>query len=1235
MKISKVDHKKTAVGKKETDGKRGIMYTDPSKTQKADDVREVVKQRTEDVQKKIEDDYKEKEEKRKKKEESQKNSGRNNRRTNKKSISKPMACVNTKERQERIVKSIKNQDVKVQVFEKDNEKMLMLSNYQHPKKHYIADFAIKFAECKTEKEEEELILHMRRLIVMFVFGPEEYDRLSMGDPWKNIEFSQRNSIARFEEQNKYLFRRDSIPHRDFNKKIKEVIKLHYRAAKENIEKKDTPLEPEANIFWLGYFSSVVERFAKVRGKRKPEYYKCVRMCDTIWKEWVSFMAMKYVDIGKAVYYFATPNLYNLSAEEPIKIGPVLEQYEDGLTSFDYEKVKAEESLTRNLATSVVFAENAFANAVVKKEYRQKRETEDKSGKKVTVDNTDVLGYRKKDFKNSEAVYDNVEKRIMWYFGGATVEKEIRDENGNLSRVNLLMEIQKHISNVRNTNFHFSTDRTALRPKGNKFARELFRKEFDGVKRLIGEKYVSNNTVTFYPTNNDDLYALIEKLYSKRVEREAQVPAFNTILKRKDIQTFANEFLFKGNSELRKKFDNNQVFFSSLYFLLKEIYYYAFLGEEDLLDRFDTVLEQIENENENKEAYESFVNRYEDINTNEKSFGQLCQQFMTDYNMQNQGNKEILSSAQKVKNEKKGKKTSYEHYKMILQKCIRKMFENYLNEKEEFAFLKNPRDGMNVSEEKAEHFINNIPDIQPFDSLSVMLKKLDQEGESDKEGKSDKAGKDVQLMYDWYITAHFLSAKQINLLIGDIRNYKQYVAKISERASGAGYEDVRARITDDRIKRYEDILLVLEFVQQFVGRISKNIEDYFDSTEEYAKFLSNFIDFDEYWSSNSLPEDRKYSIGLRTFCNEKVEESKSTDESLGIYHDGKNPIVNKNVIYSLLYGDSDMLSEVMKKGGFRVSKEEIQKYYKLKKELEGVFVKGKFDRKKEAEDYRDYQNRKNRIELLDIQIFTELVNDMMAQMVSWAYLRERDLLFFHLGYHYIKLFYTDRVTESLYRELKGEDVYIKEGALLYQFIALYDFKLPLFGVNKEGEEKVLIKQGNPGLVIKKFVGHYCINNEGAAIYDGGIRFFENKNRHTDFSNLRNYFAHMKYYSLHDKSIWDLLGEIYNGFLQYDTKLKKSVSFISKNILERYFVVATTTMKHKWIKKTEEEKKNGDSDNDYKERFTFSGKLESDEFTYKFGEGNKNSCKVKCRSDEFIAELEAILNYAKEKNKEEKK
>ena len=1089
--------------------------------------------------------------------------------------------------------------------------MLMLSNYQHPKKHYIADFAIKFAECKTEKEEEELILHMRRLIVMFVFGPEEYDRLSMEDPWKNIEFSQRNSRARFEEQNKYLFRRDSIPHRDFNKKIKEVIKLHYRAAKESIEKKDTPLELEANIFWLGYFSSVVERFAKVRGKRKEENYSCVRMCDTIWKEWVSFMAMKYVDIGKAVYYFATPNLYNLSAKEPIKIGPVLEQYEDGLTSFDYEKVKAEESLTRNLATSVVFAENAFANAVVKKEYRQKK----KSGMSA-----DVLEYEKKDFENSKAVYDNVEKRIMWYFGGATVEKEIRDENGNFRRVELLMEIQKHISNVRNTNFHFSTNRSALSSNGNAYARELFRKEFNGVKRLIGEKYVSNNTINFYPINNNGLCALIEILYSKRVEREAQVPAFNTILKRKDIQTFANEFLFKGNSELRKKFDNNQVFFSSLYFLLKEIYYYAFLGEKDLPDRFKIAFNQIKNENENQRAYDNFKKRYKDINTNEKSFGKLCQQFMTDYNMQNQGNKEILSSAQEEKNKKKGKKTSYEHYKMILQKCIRKMFENYLNEEKEFAFLKNPRDGMNVSEEKAEHFINNIPDIQPFDSLSVMLKKLDQEGESDKEGKSDKAGKDVQLMYDWYITAHFLSAKQINLLIGDIRNYKQYVAKIHERACGAGYDDVGKRIDDDRIKRYEDILLVLEFVQQFVGRISKNIEDYFDSTEEYAKFLSNFIDFDEYWSSSSLPEESKYSTGLHMFCNEKVEGSKSTDESLGIYHDGKNPIVNKNIIYSLLYGDSDMLSEVMKKGGFRVSMKEIQDYYRLNNKLEGVFVKGKFDTKKEAEDYRAYQNRKNRIELLDIQIFTELVNDMMAQMVSWAYLRERDLLFFHLGYHYTKLFYTDRVTESLYRELKGNKINIEEGALLYQFIALYDHVLSLFYKNEDG--KMCEQIGTPGPCINKFVNNYCINNEGEAIYDGGIRFFENKERHTDFSNLRNYFAHMKYYSLHDKSIWDLLGEIYNGFLQYDTKLKKSVSFISKNILERYFVVATTSMEHS---------------SEHKERFTFSGKLKSDEFTYKFGEKNKNSCKVKCRSTIFIKELEAILNYSmkEEKNTGEKK
>jgi len=76
--------------------------------------------------------------------------------------------------------------------------------------------------------------------------------------------------------------------------------------------------------------------------------------------------------------------------------------------------------------------------------------------------------------------------------------------------------------------------------------------------------------------------------------------------------------------------------------------------------------------------------------------------------------------------------------------------------------------------------------------------------------------------------------------------------------------------------------------------------------------------------------------------------------------------------------------------------------------------------------------------------------------------------------------------------------------------------------------------------------------------------------------------MRYYTKHDKSIFGLLGEIYNGFMIYDTKPKKSVSFITQNILERYRVVANIHMEHA-------DDKNFD--------FKYTAELSSDRYTYK--------------------------------------
>lgn len=1102
-----------------------------------------------------------------------------------------------------------------------------------------------------------MILNIRRLIVLYVYGPLQYDKIKMDNPWGKIpDFDDKNLIfghtIQKDKEGKPFYekviteyvnsednkKKGNTWHLDFDKKIRSVLISHYKAAEEKILNDITITDKDASIFWIQHFEENVERFVKIRKKRTVNYYMCERICNMLWEEWFSYIAMKYIDLGKAVYYFATPNLYNINPDTPIKIGPVLKQYESGLTSFDYEKIKAEETLVRNFATAATFAGSTFSNAIVNEDYRKGYDILE-NGRKV--DHSDVLGYSYEKFENKEAIKDNAAQCAMKYFGGANLWDNIKIKGTDKEKVQFLTEIKRHIANVRNTSFHFSTDRGIKDIKENTYVQKLFTSEYNKVKQLIGEKYISNNTVVFYPVdkNGTGLYPLIKKLYSDKNEREAQIPAFNNIIKKKDLRIFVEEFLLKNNIQAKEFiFGNVQLsdrYLSSLYFILKEIYYYGFLFEKNMMQQFSTALKQIEDnvneenksqkekfkkndKNKNKKArdtnekraMDNFRSRYKEITNKEITFGQLCQQIMTDYNMQNQGQKEIWSTDEEKKNVKNGNKPIYKHYVLILQQCIRKMFKNYLNNNKVFSFLKEPKISRNgfdtdiLSQEKVNEFINGMPEIKMFNSLSVLGKKA-----------TNDTKRDIQLMYDWYIIAHFISAKQINMLIGDIRSYKQYVGNVYERAKNTGNIDAANRIlNDNQTKRYLDVLEVLEFVIQFTGKISNQITAYFDTDEEYAKYISNYVDFDEYLNNHSSD---KYKNALQVFCRQMTENTKSTDKALGIYYDAKKPIPNKNIVYSLLYGDTHMLSAFMKENNFRINKKDIDDYYKLRNKLKQVFENGVCVSDKEQKSLKRFQNIKNRIEFLDIKEYTELINDIISQMVSWAYLRERDLMYFQLGYHYTRLFYTEQVTEIRYNTLKSDlkncKINIEKGALLYQIIALYNHELPVYETDEKGNATEKVK-GTVGNCIGPFVRNYCKETfKNPYTYYGGINFFEDKSRHDDFAELRNYIAHMKYFSSHDKSIWELFGEMYNGFLIYDIKLKKSVSYISRNILEKYFVVAETEMTH-----------STDSSN----KFTFTAKnLKSDKFTYKYKDKNKKNktVDVECRSEEFLKQLKKLLEY----------
>ena len=101
---------------------------------------------------------------------------------------------------------------------------------------------------------------------------------------------------------------------------------------------------------------------------------------------------------------------------------------------------------------------------------------------------------------------------------------------------------------------------------------------------------------------------------------------------------------------------------------------------------------------------------------------------------------------------------------------------------------------------------------------------------------------------------------------------------------------------------------------------------------------------------------------------------------------------------------------------------------------------------------------------------------------------------------------------------------------------------------------------------------------------------------------------------------MFADMYNGFLMYDTKLKKSVSFVSHNILARYFIIMKTEMHHA---------------SEENEKFGFDVTLYSDKFTYKYeetcedeqkeGEEKQKKVNVDARSEEFLEIVKRILEY----------
>lgn len=340
----------------------------------------------------------------------------------------------------------------------------------------------------------------------------------------------------------------------------------------------------------------------------------------------------------------------------------------------------------------------------------------------------------------------------------------------------------------------------------------------------------------------------------------------------------------------------------------------------------------------------------------------------------------------------------------------------------------------------------------------------------------------------------------------------------------------------------------------------------------------------------------------------------------MYHDGLNPVINRNVILALMYGDLQLLSAVCDK----VTESDMRNYYKLQAGLTNAFKQGQCRSREEQEKLRRFQNYKNYIEFHDLLSFTEMVNDLNGQLVNWSYFRERDLMYMQLGVQYAKLFFTDSVPENDFRrKISGDGVNISDGAILYQIIAMYNYGLPLFGFDEKGQGEIAVAAGvGSSGCIGGFVMGYCRETfEDPKTYNEGLFFFENIGAHDEIIETRNYIDHFKYYTDHKRSLLDLYSEIYERFFSYSVNYKKSVSFILPNIFDRYFVILRTEMT-----KNERMVKYGNELSSHIVPGISVTGASSEKLTYKINEGKKTQeIRIPARSEKYLSYVLKILSY----------
>ena len=980
-----------------------------------------------------------------------------------------------------IMKSVQNIDVKVQPDLQANA-LLGLSSMGNEKKEPLTDTLLRYAA--SGRDADQVLLEIKTLLFEYFLPGKQREKekyTTVQNLWNvpslygvylDDGFIYEDSDMQDEDIEAIcdVDSEDKIPQGKLKKRIRYVNYGRY------MQMMDQTSDREKR-YWIQYIKEFVEKnYVYVDKALSSESCYASAMMRNCWKEIIRYLCGKYMDIGKAVFHF-TNLTYRAEPKENIIFGKLQEQYINGISSFDYEAIKAEETMQRDIANAVVSAAFALSRAVVDEE--KMNACQEKNKEDILFLEEDIL---------ESVMRDDVEKQLLRFFGGKSTVMQSEYFVGE----ELAKEFVNHFSTIRNKNFHYLDGKKKEYP--HKYASMLWKNDENAYQQLARQRYYANNAGLFYKT--EQIRDLVRKLYSQKYITEAQIPAFRTVLKRKDLPEYMGELkiLLPENTDQKMRGS----FEGTLYFLLKEIYYRDFIVGDEIARYFFEAVEEnsVSSQSEDKNTACAGRNFWEYVKPLKRkyesgkiSFGNICQYIMTEYNQQNTSKQE---------------KEIYTYFKMLIALCIRNGFRNFI--KSNYQFLFKPE----YSDLKGEpEYLDDI-------SLNSGIT----------EGN-----------YEWFIFAHFLHPVQLNHLVGDFKSYIQYREDILRRimfAEQKEYADQEKEVPL-KVETAKEILEVLEFVREVSGRISNEHTDYYASKEEYAEFLYQYLDFPK-------REGKSAYESLKYFCRNILEDENIVD----LYADTENPKVIRNIELARMYAGSNVKIPGYKK----ISADEIKRYYKEKDVIVAILSKGRCKDEKELTNVVKFGWLKKRLTLNEVTDIFSIINDMLGKLVSFSYLRERDQMYLLLGFYYMAICAENKGISETGWEAETLDKFSDErkkieiggGLVLYQIISVYNYGSKLLYMNDQGEWK-WAGGALPGKYGK--FGHSHIESLTKI-----MRLFQNEAYERDIIYWRDYVDHMKYYVNQDQSILELYSMFYSKIFGYSTKLRKSVVFNLKSIFEKY-------------------------------------------------------------------------------------